>query len=278
MALLPPACRSAPMRPKPTTRALPTWTARSRAGPAASAPRAGGLQRWGHPAWARLPTLPCCLLLPHWCPELCRGRGRLWSIGVGVGSVVAAGMAAGSGGGCLGEQGPSPALSEPAACPLPSCEITTREYCEFMHGYFHEEATLCSQVSGAGDVMLVAGSCIAVLMSKGFVISYQEWDVVGMGVSRKDAKRRDVPSYRLDSAAAACLPCWCGAGGNIRLEPASSEQHRSPWEKHILGRKTALQHLLGYWGCSVAPSPVPRQCWCPTPPRVPPPTTDTWHH
>ncbi|XP_015279486.1 PREDICTED: inactive rhomboid protein 2 [Gekko japonicus] len=27
-----------------------------------------------------------------------------------------------------------------------SCEISTREYCEFMHGYFHEEATLCSQV------------------------------------------------------------------------------------------------------------------------------------
>uniref|UniRef100_A0A8C6I6Q5 Inactive rhomboid protein n=1 Tax=Mus spicilegus TaxID=10103 RepID=A0A8C6I6Q5_MUSSI len=27
-----------------------------------------------------------------------------------------------------------------------SCEITTREYCEFMHGYFHEDATLCSQV------------------------------------------------------------------------------------------------------------------------------------
>uniref|UniRef100_A0A8C7B5M6 Inactive rhomboid protein n=1 Tax=Neovison vison TaxID=452646 RepID=A0A8C7B5M6_NEOVI len=27
-----------------------------------------------------------------------------------------------------------------------SCEITTREFCEFMHGYFHEEATLCSQV------------------------------------------------------------------------------------------------------------------------------------
>ncbi|XP_066560379.1 inactive rhomboid protein 2 [Amia ocellicauda] len=26
------------------------------------------------------------------------------------------------------------------------CEITTREYCTFMHGYFHEEATLCSQV------------------------------------------------------------------------------------------------------------------------------------
>ncbi|KAM4750594.1 inactive rhomboid protein 2-like [Anableps anableps] len=26
------------------------------------------------------------------------------------------------------------------------CEITTRDYCTFMHGYFHEEATLCSQV------------------------------------------------------------------------------------------------------------------------------------
>ena len=26
------------------------------------------------------------------------------------------------------------------------CIITTREYCEFRRGYFHEEATLCSQV------------------------------------------------------------------------------------------------------------------------------------
>ncbi|XP_046758081.1 inactive rhomboid protein 2 isoform X3 [Gallus gallus] len=36
-----------------------------------------------------------------------------------------------------------------------SCEITTREYCEFMHGYFHEEATLCSQhhpLPGVGDL------------------------------------------------------------------------------------------------------------------------------
>uniref|UniRef100_A0A8C0GS95 Inactive rhomboid protein n=1 Tax=Chelonoidis abingdonii TaxID=106734 RepID=A0A8C0GS95_CHEAB len=33
-----------------------------------------------------------------------------------------------------------------------SCEITTREYCEFMHGYFHEEATLCSQVHCLDDV------------------------------------------------------------------------------------------------------------------------------
>lgn len=65
LASLPPACRSAPTRPKPTTRASPTWTARSRAGPAASAPRAGGLQPWGHLTWAQLPSLPSCLLFPH---------------------------------------------------------------------------------------------------------------------------------------------------------------------------------------------------------------------
>ncbi|XP_053158793.1 inactive rhomboid protein 2 [Hemicordylus capensis] len=33
-----------------------------------------------------------------------------------------------------------------------SCAITTREYCEFMHGYFHEEATLCSQVHCMDEV------------------------------------------------------------------------------------------------------------------------------
>lgn len=37
-------------------------------------------------------------------------------------------------------------------CPS-SCEITTREYCEFMHGYFHEEATLCSQVRRPGGAL-----------------------------------------------------------------------------------------------------------------------------
>lgn len=26
------------------------------------------------------------------------------------------------------------------------CRITTKEYCEFINGYFHEEASLCSQV------------------------------------------------------------------------------------------------------------------------------------
>ncbi|XP_047994926.1 inactive rhomboid protein 1 isoform X2 [Leguminivora glycinivorella] len=32
------------------------------------------------------------------------------------------------------------------------CVITTREYCDFVKGYFHEEASLCSQVSCLDDV------------------------------------------------------------------------------------------------------------------------------
>ncbi|ODN00733.1 Inactive rhomboid protein 1 [Orchesella cincta] len=32
------------------------------------------------------------------------------------------------------------------------CVITTREYCRFVNGYFHEEASLCSQVSCVQDV------------------------------------------------------------------------------------------------------------------------------
>jgi membrane associated rhomboid family serine protease len=32
------------------------------------------------------------------------------------------------------------------------CRITTQEYCQFVEGYFHEEATLCSQVSCMDDV------------------------------------------------------------------------------------------------------------------------------
>uniref|UniRef100_A0A1B6BZ94 Peptidase S54 rhomboid domain-containing protein n=1 Tax=Clastoptera arizonana TaxID=38151 RepID=A0A1B6BZ94_9HEMI len=33
-----------------------------------------------------------------------------------------------------------------------TCRITTREYCDFVHGYFHEEASLCSQVYCLDDV------------------------------------------------------------------------------------------------------------------------------
>ncbi|XP_075231364.1 rhomboid-5 isoform X2 [Lycorma delicatula] len=33
-----------------------------------------------------------------------------------------------------------------------TCRITTREYCDFVHGYFHEEASLCSQVSCLDNV------------------------------------------------------------------------------------------------------------------------------
>jgi membrane associated rhomboid family serine protease len=32
------------------------------------------------------------------------------------------------------------------------CRITTKEYCDFVKGYYHENATLCSQVSCLGDI------------------------------------------------------------------------------------------------------------------------------
>lgn len=32
------------------------------------------------------------------------------------------------------------------------CRIATREYCDFVKGYFHQEASLCSQVSCMNDV------------------------------------------------------------------------------------------------------------------------------
>ncbi|VBB25939.1 unnamed protein product [Acanthocheilonema viteae] len=32
------------------------------------------------------------------------------------------------------------------------CRITTRDYCDFVEGYFHENATLCSQVSCLGEI------------------------------------------------------------------------------------------------------------------------------
>lgn len=32
------------------------------------------------------------------------------------------------------------------------CRITTKEYCDFVQGYYHENATLCSQVSCLNQV------------------------------------------------------------------------------------------------------------------------------
>ncbi|XP_070341460.1 inactive rhomboid protein 1 isoform X6 [Equus asinus] len=41
------------------------------------------------------------------------------------------------------------------------CEITSREYCDFMRGYFHEEATLCSQDPALPGVRLLPDDCLA---------------------------------------------------------------------------------------------------------------------
>lgn len=39
------------------------------------------------------------------------------------------------------------------------CRITTREFCDFVNGYFHEEASLCSQVSNVVGFPWVFGGC-----------------------------------------------------------------------------------------------------------------------
>ena len=94
--------------------------------------------------------LPLCHPPPSWRPPSPLG-GHPW-----CGQVPAEGhrvlpampaaaghWALGGGGGGAGRtQAPDVRLASLSR----SCEITTREYCEFMHGYFHEEATLCSQV------------------------------------------------------------------------------------------------------------------------------------
>ncbi|XP_049758811.1 inactive rhomboid protein 1 isoform X1 [Elephas maximus indicus] len=54
---------------------------------------------------------------------------------------------------CIGTKGRIPKQSKtPRGMCLKWCEITSREYCDFMRGYFHEEATLCSQVHCMDDV------------------------------------------------------------------------------------------------------------------------------
>ncbi|XP_067859882.1 inactive rhomboid protein 2-like isoform X2 [Heptranchias perlo] len=45
-----------------------------------------------------------------------------------------------------------PLVSHFRSCFLCRCEITTREYCQFKDGYFHEEVTLCSQVHCLDEV------------------------------------------------------------------------------------------------------------------------------
>lgn len=40
-----------------------------------------------------------------------------------------------------------------------TCRITTREYCDFVHGYFHDDASLCSQVCNIDDWYTNIKSC-----------------------------------------------------------------------------------------------------------------------
>ncbi|KTF75341.1 hypothetical protein cypCar_00042365, partial [Cyprinus carpio] len=54
------------------------------------------------------------------------------------------------------------------------CEITSREYCDFMKGYFHEEATLCSQVGPAGSQFGIL-ACLFVELIQSWQILAQPW-------------------------------------------------------------------------------------------------------
>lgn len=68
-----PPCRSARSRPRATTRASCTWTARSRAAPAASAPRAG--EPAGRPPRPSFPAL-CPPWVPRGVSRMKQGRPR----------------------------------------------------------------------------------------------------------------------------------------------------------------------------------------------------------
>lgn len=61
-----------------------------------------------------------------------------------------------------------------------TCRITTREYCDFVHGYFHDDASLCSQVCNSyiktevhwgGDYSVILGSILYAPVSQ-FVIGF----------------------------------------------------------------------------------------------------------
>lgn len=220
-APFPPAARSAPTRPKPTTRAFPTWTVRSRAGPAASAPRAGGSCQRGQLAW--LCPLLSCLMLSHQCPEMCL-------VGEGGYRALRGGKHSGSRLGAEGDAQERPECALPPASPLlppASCEITTREYCDFMHGYFHEEATLCSQVSRAREAWQGMWDAMpaAMLMPRGCRVSCQEWR--GWDGCEQGRCKVQGLAQLLAGLLLLCPPCWCGAGHSSVGAPHHPESPHS---------------------------------------------------
>lgn len=98
--------------------------------------------------------------------------------------------------GGLGGHRNAPLCFPCVTCASCRCEITSREYCEFMRGYFHEEATLCSQVRGQ------LGGCMAALLPPGALSS-----LAGSGVAVLKSRWE---SCVLGEAAA---PDWSGRAG-----------------------------------------------------------------
>lgn len=52
------------------------------------------------------------------------------------------------------------------------CRITTQEYCNFVRGYYHPEATLCSQVL----ICVLILKCLFYLSNIGFLLKWCLWN------------------------------------------------------------------------------------------------------
>nr|XP_033819476.1 inactive rhomboid protein 1 isoform X7 [Geotrypetes seraphini] len=85
------------------------------------------------------------------------------------------------------------------------CEISSREYCEFMNGYFHEEATLCSQDSALSGVSLFSDVNSKGLGEAGGLAPHchylhSQWN-------HRQPSKRHIPS--LQSGGRSCwIPVW----------------------------------------------------------------------
>lgn len=108
------------------------------------------------------------------------------------------------------------------------CEITSREYCDFMMGYFHEEATLCSQVSDPLFISLLykhsCFCCVSCLMSNSecYFNSSDSSSIDCVGVSSCFC----APSFRC-TAWMTCVACCLSSTPRSQISFTGSGCHSS---------------------------------------------------
>lgn len=164
-------------------------------------------------------------------------------------------------GGWVGRRTRAPDLRP--CLPVPSCEITTREYCEFMHGYFHEEATLCSQVrqgpgleqrarqpAGADFVRLLPSRCPVLPPTSGL------WPSRVPGTDHTPTRRctawtrcvgccpSSTPRSRISSTGSGCL---CSSTPGKRRPAATLSPRRRSWARVQLVRPARPHCSQGAW-------------------------------